>query len=134
MTFTFARPPCSCGDGSRCTCDNPGHLFKDGCVGNSNRRNLSTPENLGQWYTAVDGINLVLPYTLTLTLTDRPSGTYSNITSEAASAFDPIAGAGWIEDGRETDSGCGSSGATNASFTTETHFWFEYQGGEEFAF
>ena len=22
----------------------------------------------------------------------------------------------------------------NVSFTTETHFWFEYQGGEQFAF
>jgi len=134
VTFTLARPPCSCSDGTSCTCDNPGHLFKDSCVSSSNRRNLSTPGNLAQWYTAVDGINLVLPYTLTLTLSDAKSGTYSNITSVGATAFDPISTQGWIAAGKETSSGCGNSGANNVSFTTETHFWFEYQGGEQFAF
>ena len=133
-TFNLARPPCSCTDGSTCTCDNTGHLFKDGAVGSSNRRNLSTPANLEQWYTDVKGVNLTLPFTLTLTLTDAVNGTYSNVKSASATAFDPIPASGWIATGAETPSNCGSSGATNVSFTTETHFWFEYKGGEQFAF
>jgi fibro-slime domain-containing protein len=75
-----------------------------------------------------------LPYTLTLTLTDVASGTYSNVKSTSATAFDPIPKSGWIATGDETDSGCAGAGAANVSFTTETHFWFEYQGGEQFAF
>lgn len=130
-TFSLSRPPCSC---SSCTCDNPGHLYKDGGVSNSNRRNLSTPDNLAQWYVSTTGVNLTLPYMLTLSLTDTTTGTYSNLSSTSATAFDPIGAGGWITAGSETASGCGSSYATNVSFTTETHFWFEYQGGEQFAF
>ena len=135
VTFDFNRPPCSCSDGSSCVCDNPAHLYKDTCMQNTNRRNLSTPSNLAQWYTAAEGVNLVLPYTLTLTLDDPKTGTYSNISSSVATGFDPIgANGGWIAAGKETISGCGKESMQNASFTTETRFWFEYQGGEQFAF
>lgn len=134
VTFSFIRPPCSCADGSPCTCDNPGHLYKDLGTTNSNRRQLSSPENLAQWFRAVDGVNLAVPYTLTLALSDTKTGTYSNINSAVATAFDPIPNQGWIAAGKETPSGCGTSGAQNVSFTTETRFWFEYQGGEQFAF
>jgi fibro-slime domain-containing protein len=131
VTLTLLHPPCSCGT---CTCDNPGHAYKDGGVGNSNRRNLSTPANLAQWYTNVTGVNLSVPYLLTLSLTDVTTGTYSNLSSSGATAFGPLGNGGWIAAGSETASGCGSGSAVNVSFTTETHFWFEYQGGEQFAF
>jgi fibro-slime domain-containing protein len=135
VTFDFSRPPCSCSDGSSCVCDNPAHLYKDTCMQNTNRRNLSTPSNLDQWYTAVDGVNLVLPYTLRLTLADATTGSYTNMSSSLATGFDPIgATAGWIAAGKETLSGCDKQSMQNASFTTETRFWFEYQGGEQFAF
>jgi fibro-slime domain-containing protein len=134
VTFAFNRPPCSCSDGSTCTCDNPAHLYKDLGVTGSNRRNLSTPANFAQWYTPVDGVNLVVPFTLKLTLADAKSGSYSNISSAQATAFDPIGTGGWIAAGKETVSDCGSDSAKNVSFTTETRFWFEYQGGEQFAF
>jgi fibro-slime domain-containing protein len=134
VTFPFSRPPCSCSDGTACTCDNPAHLYKDLCMTGTNRRDFSTPANYEQWYTAVDGVNLVVPYTLTLTLSDAKSGTYTNINSATATAFDPIATDGWIAAGKETPTNCGTGGVRNASFTTETRFWFEYQGGEQFAF
>jgi len=130
-TFTFSRPPCSCSDGTTCTCDNPAHLYKDLDISNSNRRDLSTPANFEQWYAPVDGVNMVVPYVLTLTLADAKSGTYSNLTSAAATAFNPISTGGWIAAGKET---AACDGKQNVSFTTETRFWFEYQGGEQFAF
>jgi fibro-slime domain-containing protein len=131
VTLTLLRPPCSC---STCTCDNPGHLYKDNGVASSNRRNLSTPGNLGQWFVDTAGVNLAVPYLLTLNLTDNTTGTYSNLTTTGATNFDPLGTGGWIASGDETVSGCGAGAMANASFTTETHFWFEYQGGEQFAF
>lgn len=134
VTFVFSRPPCTCRDGSACVCDNPGHLYKDYGVRNSNRRQLSTPESLIQWYEPVEGVNLTVPITLTLKLLDAKTGSYGSVTPGANTVFDPIATDGWIKQGRETASGCGSDGAQNVSFTTETHFWFEYRGGEQFVF
>jgi fibro-slime domain-containing protein len=136
VTLTMLRPPCSCAD---CTCDNPAHLYKDAPGGqgldSSNRRQLSTPANFTQWYTDSTGVNLRLPYLLTLNLTDAATGTYTN--DLASTSFDPFGSGGWIAQGSETVSGCtqGQGGITvNVSFTTETHFWFEYQGGEQFQF
>jgi fibro-slime domain-containing protein len=131
VSFEFSRPPCSCSDGTKCTCDNPAHLYKDLGTTNSNRRNFSTPGNFEQWYTPVDGVNLVVPYVLRLTLVDAASGTYSNLDSAAATAFNPISLGGWIAAGKET---AACDGKQNVSFTTELRFWFEYQGGEQFAF
>jgi fibro-slime domain-containing protein len=140
VTLTMQRPTCSCSDGTVCTCDNPAHLYKDapwgqGELDSSNRRQLSTPTNLTQWYTNVTGTNLMMPYLLTLNLTDATTGTYSNLAN--AASFDPLGTGGWIGKGSETSSGCTmSDGGTtvNVSFTTETHFWFEYHGGEQFQF
>ena len=126
VTLTFSRPPCSC---ASCTCDNLGHLYQDGV-----RRNLSTPANLQQWYLNTAGVNLTVPYMLTLSLTDQGTGTYSNLATSGATNFDPLGAGGWIAAGSETESGCGAGAARNVSFTTETHFWFEYQGGEQFSF
>ncbi len=133
-SITLVRPPCSCTNSTACTCDNSGHMYRDGSVSGSQRRNLSTPSNFLQWYTNVAGTNLTLPYLLTMTLTDVPTATYSNLSAANSTAFDPAAAAGWIAQGSETVSGCGAGATTNVSFSTETHFWFEYQGGERFDF
>lgn len=142
VTLTLRRPPCSCTNGTACVCDNPGHLYKDrdfltpALPNNTNRRELSTPENLGQWFTDVSEVNLRVPYLLTLNQVGT-SGTYSNVVADPPS-FDPLGNGGWIAAGKESVSGCsgGIQGGTgiNVSFTTETHFWFEYNGGEEFTF
>ena len=135
VTFDFNRPPCSCSDGSLCVCDNPAHLFKDLGMTNTNRRNLSSPAYFAQWYTPADGVNMVVPYTLSLTLADAKAGSYTNMSSSVSTGFDPIgATGGWIAAGKETVSGCDKQSMQNASFTTELRFWFEYQGGEQFAF
>jgi len=109
-------------------------MLNDGLINASNRRNFSTPANFAQWYTDVSGTNLSVPYTLSLALTDTATATYSNLGAANASAFDPLAGAGFIATGDETVSGCGSNATTNVSFSTETHFVFEYKGGERFDF
>jgi len=50
--------------------------------------------------------------------------------------FDPINTGGWVALGKETLAPCGAGSAPdrNVSFTSETHFWFEYQGRERFDF
>ena len=114
-------------------------MYADTGVSGSNRRNLSTPANLAQWYTDVTDTNLAVPYLLSLKLTDATTAAYSNVGTAASTAFDPLAGGGWLTQPngapKETTSPCSSAtGATNVSFSTETHFWFEYQGGERFDF
>ncbi|HKO49355.1 MAG TPA: DUF4215 domain-containing protein, partial [Polyangiaceae bacterium] len=133
--LTLVRPPCTCTDtpATACTCDNTGHMYNDGVIPGSNRRNLSTPANFAQWYTDVPGTNLSVPYTLSLTL-NAATATYSNLSAPNATAFDPLAGAGFVATTAETVSGCGANATTNVSFSTETHFVFEYQGGERFDF
>jgi fibro-slime domain-containing protein len=135
-SFDVLHPPCSCTNGTVCICDNPGHLYKDrdflnpALPNNTGRRELSTPANLDQWFTEIEGVNLRVPYLLTLTQTGT-AGTYSNLSAPNATAFDPLGNGGWIAAGKETASGCAN---VNVSFTTETHFWFQYDGGEEFTF
>ncbi|HYQ44753.1 MAG TPA: DUF4215 domain-containing protein [Polyangiaceae bacterium] len=133
-TMTLVRPPCSCSNSTACMCDNTGHMFNDGSISGSNRRNLSTPANFAQWYTDVTGTNLSVPYTLSLKLTDTTTATYSNLSDPNANAFDPLAAAGWVAKGDETVSGCATGLTSNVSFSTETHFVFEYKGGERFDF
>jgi fibro-slime domain-containing protein len=110
-------------------------MYNDGVISNSNRRNLSNPANFTQWYTTAVGTNLTIPYSLNLALTDTATATYSNLASASATDFDPIASGGFVASNQETVSGCtGTDTTANVSFTTETHFWFEYQGGERFDF
>jgi len=105
---------------------------KDLSITNSNRRNFSTPAQFAQWVHARStGSICCCPTFSHWTLADAKSGTYSNLTSAAATAFNPLGLGGWIAAGKET-SAC--DGKQNVSFTTETRFWFEYQGGEQFAF
>jgi fibro-slime domain-containing protein len=116
------RPVYRC-PGGDCA-QNPGALFR--APGNS-RPNANGPGPFGQWYAAADGINLEIPDQLNL---DRqPDGTY---VFDATQRFYPLDGRGWVERGDErvASPDC----AHNVSFTSETHFWFEYQGGERFDF
>ena len=46
--------------------------------------------------------------------------------------FDPIGAGGWVDAGKERLTTCNPT--RNNSWSTETHFWFEYQGGERFDF
>jgi fibro-slime domain-containing protein len=57
------------------------------------------------------------------------SGSY---VFNGADKFYPLDDKGWVELGQESNAD--SSCAHNVSFTSETHFWFEYQGGERFTF
>jgi fibro-slime domain-containing protein len=133
-TNSLLRPPCSCSDGTACTCDNPAHLYKDSGVSKSNRRNFSSPNNFAQWYTSVSGVNLTLAKTLTLTLDTTTANTYSNLGGSNDS-FDPIgSGGGWEATAYNKETAPSECTVKNVSFSTETHFWFEYQGGEHFEF
>ncbi len=101
---------------------NPGHLFKDG--GNT-RPNFNGAGPFGEWFDSTSSsikeivTSLTLPY-------QAAAGTY---VFDATDNFYPIDGKGWVAQGDEK-SACGH----NVSFTSETHFWFEYQGGESFEF
>ncbi|HTV18513.1 MAG TPA: fibro-slime domain-containing protein, partial [Polyangiaceae bacterium] len=101
---------------------NPGH--QKGNPGDS-RENFNGPASFAEWYSSTSPNNLPIPRTLTLTR--QPSdGTY---VFDATESFYPIDGAGWIDAEQEAVA-CGH----NVSFSSETHFWFEYQGGERFEF
>lgn len=119
---------CPAGD-----CDaNPGHVQQS-----NGRPNLSTPENFAQWYRDVPGVNISVPTRVTLQRQDGGEYRYDSAdTDDGKSYFDPIGSGGWVAAGGETLAPCGASSAPdrNVSFTSETHFWFEYQGGERFDF
>ena len=128
------RPVYAC-PGGDCTM-NPGHLYNGG--GTPTRPNMSTAANFAQWYTDVPGVNMTLPGEVLLT--HRADGSYLYDSQELhdngdgvqIDFFDPIHKQGWVGAGSESMASC--SPDRNVSFTTETHFWFEYQGGEHFKF
>jgi len=129
----LGKPALNC-PGGDCT-QNPGHL-----VVNGRGPNITTAANFAQWYTDVPGINITSSITVPLAR-DAVTGTYSWDSADAAANggktfFDPINSGGWVAAGKELLAACGTSGARdrNVSFTSETHFWFEYQGGEHFDF
>lgn len=128
-----SRPAYAC-PGGDCS-KNPGHLY----VGAAGQRpNLSNAANFAQWYTDVPGVNLTLASEVILTR--RADGSYLYDSAEKhdngegvkIDFFDPIHKQGFVGAGRESLASC--SPDRNVSFTTETHFWFEYQGGEHFKF
>jgi fibro-slime domain-containing protein len=128
------RPVYACPGGN---CDmNPGHLYNGG--GTPSRPNMSNAANFAQWYTDVPGVNLTLPSEVLLT--HRADGSYLYDSQELhdngegvqINFFDPIHKQGWVGAGFESMATCNPD--RNVSFTTETHFWFEYQGGEHFKF
>lgn len=115
------RPVYAC-PGGNCE-QNPGHVESNP----GSRPNFNGPAPYAEWYDSGSGNNLeVLDQ---LTLTRQPQGTY---VYNANNAFYPLDGKGWVAVGDE--SVASGSCQHNVSFTSETHFWFEYQGGEEFEF
>ena len=97
---------------------------------------MSTPANFDQWYHDTPGTNLTSFVTVSLQR-DPVAGTYVWDSANTAQNggkdfFDPIGTGGWVAAGKEQLAACAPS--RNVSFTSETHFWFEYQGGEHFDF
>ena len=123
------RPVLVC-PGGDCTM-NPGHLYTGGAA----RPNISTAANFAQWYTNVAGVNIAS--TVTVPLARQPDGTYVWDSADPAvnggkNFFDPVGAGGWVALGKESLAPCGPD--RNVSFSSETHFWFDYQGGERFDF
>ena len=135
MLNVLGKPALNC-PGGDCN-QNPGHL-----VVNGRGPTITTAANFAQWYTNVAGINITSSVTVPLTR-DAVKGTYSWDSADPTvnggkSYFDPINTGGWVALGKETLAPCGPAPGNapdrNVSFTSETHFWFEYQGGEHFDF
>ncbi|MDB4939022.1 MAG: Multiple EGF-like-domain protein 3 precursor [Labilithrix sp.] len=111
-----------------------------GVLGGSGRHaNITTATNFAQWYVNVAGTNIAS--SITVPLARQPDGTYTWDSADPTvnggkSYFDPMNTGGWVALGKETLAPCGAASAPdrNVSFTSETHFWFEYQGGERFDF
>lgn len=126
------KPALNC-PGGNCAM-NPGFLG-----GTGRHTNITTAANFGQWFANVAGINIAS--TVSVPLARQVDGTYTWDSADKAvnggkDYFDPIGSGGWIALGKETLAPCGVGSAPdrNVSFTSETHFWFEYQGGERFDF
>jgi fibro-slime domain-containing protein len=118
--------------------------------------NFSSAAAFNQWYRDVVGVNLPLVRELELNAQGDGSFLFDSDVDTVNGQFDPILGDGWQDpvafDGLDPDVYEGeefcvinevpapdaptTAGATarNMSFTTETRFVFEYQGGETFQF
>jgi fibro-slime domain-containing protein len=83
---------------------------------------VADPAQLDSWYRNVDGLNK--PFKLEVWF--QPN---SGVSSFESTAFFPLDGLGWGDDGKD-DSGV----MHNFHFTTEIHTQFQYQGGEKFNF
>lgn len=116
--------------GGDCT-QNPGDLYPPGA--GVTRHNMTTPADFAQWYTDSAGVNITVPGEVVLPR--QASGSYlydsADTTLDGIDFFDPLHDAGWVALGKESQT---CSPLRNVSFTSETHFWFEYQGGERFDF
>lgn len=110
---------CPNGDCSK----NPGHLFQGG---GDTRPNFNGPLPFGEWFDSSSANVQEVIGSLTLGY-QAGAGIY---VFDATDKFYPLDGAGWVKQGDEKSVCTGH----NVSFTTETHFWFEYQGGESFEF
>ncbi len=125
---TDGRPVYNC-PGGDCSM-NPGHLYIDG----SARPNTSTQANFDQWYRNTTNVNLSSVFSLTLQR--KANGTYQYDSADPAvnggiNYFDPVGTGGWVAAGKEQRV---CDPLRNCSFSSETHFWFEYQGAERFDF
>ena len=112
---------------------NPGRLYTNG-----RGPHITTDANWLSWFTNTLNVNIASTVTVPL---QRSGGTYvwdsaDPLVNGGKSYFDPINTGGWVAAGKETLAPCGAANVPdrNVSFTSETHFWFEYQGGEQFAF
>ena len=119
----YGRPVYRC-PGGDCS-QNPGHLF----TGSGNTRpNFNGPAPFSEWY-ASSPSNIEIDKELTLTR-NAGNGTY---VYDASNSFYPLNNDGWVAQGDEKLAAAAPCN-NNVSFTSETHFWFEYQGGEQFVF
>ena len=132
MLNAAGKPTLNC-PGGDCN-QNPGHL-----VINGRGPNITTAANFAQWFAFVVSVNVAS--TITVPLARQMNGTYTwdsadPLVNGGKSYFDPVNNGGFIALGKETLAPCGAASAPdrNVSFTSETHFWFEYQGGERFDF
>ena len=118
------RPVYSCpGD----DCDaNPGHVFER--QGEDTRPNFNGPVPFAEWYESSSPNARTILSSLDLDR-DEDDGTY---VFNASGSFYPLDGKGWVS--LEQEAVASNDCAHNVSFTSETHFWFEYQGGESFEF
>jgi cysteine-rich repeat protein len=119
------RPVLNC-PGGDCT-KNPGYLYIGG------RRNITSRPNFDQWYRNTPASKTSVT---TIALGRQPNGTYVWDSGNAAqnggkTYFDPVGVGGWVDAGLEQRV---CNPLRNVSFSSETHFWFEYQGGERFDF
>jgi fibro-slime domain-containing protein len=119
--------------------------------------NFSSVARFNQWYRDTEGVNLPLVRDITLEALGDGSGSFVFDSIDSLDEqFDPILGDGWqnpvaiddlapqVYEGTESciqadvpnPDAPTTAGATprNMSFTTETRFVFEYQGGETFEF
>jgi fibro-slime domain-containing protein len=91
----------------------------------------SNATNFLSWYHDDPTYSRFVTDTLTLdwSATDNSYGFYS-------SSFFPLNGRGWQSDGTEACYAwyAGTCYNNNYSFTSEVHYWFQYQGGEKLTF
>ena len=113
-----------------CT-QNPGASYYNGAA----RPNISNRANFDEWFRPGPANR---PSVVTITLARQSGGTYVWDSANPAqnggrNYFDPVGEGGWVDAGLEQlPPQCNP--LRNVSWTTETHFWFEYQGGERFDF
>jgi fibro-slime domain-containing protein len=119
------RPEYRC-PGGDCA-DNPGFLYHNG---GDTRPNFNGAAPFAEWYDSSSPNNIEILRSLVLDR-DELAGTY---VFDATENFYPINGAGWLALSGHEALAAGGDCANNVSFTSETHFWFEYQGGEQFEF
>jgi fibro-slime domain-containing protein len=121
------RPVYVCPDPQTSCAQNPGH------VANGGRFTFNGPEAFSAWYDSSSPQARQVIGEVGLDR-DTASGQYV-FDSAPAGGFYPLDNLGWVLDGKESStSDCNGNAGRNVSFTSETHFWFEYQGSESFAF
>ncbi|MFO0739985.1 MAG: DUF4215 domain-containing protein [Labilithrix sp.] len=105
---------------------------------NAGQTNFTTAANFAEWYTD-NAKNVKSIYVLPLKQSggayvwDSQDSTQNPNATSNPTFFDPVGTGGQVAAGKERRSpGC--SPLRNTSWTTETHFFFEYQGGEQFSF
>ncbi len=128
------KPHLVCPGGGLCT-TNPGYL-STGSVNPNGRPNITDEAHFDDWYNDRPSVNRTSVSTVSLDL--QANGTYKWSSASAAQNggktwFDPVGSGGWVGEGKEDLQDCGGK-PRNVSFTSETHFYFEYQGGERFDF
>ncbi|HEX3772999.1 MAG TPA: fibro-slime domain-containing protein [Polyangiaceae bacterium] len=90
-------------------------------------KTVADPSQLDSWYRNVDGLNK--PYTLELWFGPNDTDANNPVSSFQSTAFFPIDGLGWGNDGADKN-----GTMHNFHFTTEIHTEFKYNGGEKFNF